>query len=114
MDVAKIQDQLRRFAAERDWDQFHSPKNLVMALAGETGELLDLFQWLTEEQSKQPDSKTMGLAKQEMADVLLYLLRLADKLDIDLEQAALEKIQLNSEKYPVEQARGNADKYNRR
>ncbi|HWJ04902.1 MAG TPA: nucleotide pyrophosphohydrolase [Steroidobacteraceae bacterium] len=102
---------LAEFARERDWDQFHAPKNLAMALAGEVGELLEHFQWLTEEQSRAlpPDSK--DAVALEMADVLLYLVRLADKLDVDLAAAADRKIALNAEKYPVEQFRGSARKY---
>jgi dCTP diphosphatase len=102
---------LAEFARERDWDQFHAPKNLAMALAGEVGELLEHFQWLTEEQSRAlpPDSK--DAVALEMADVLLYLVRLADKLDVDLAAAADRKIALNAEKYPVEGFRGSARKY---
>lgn len=102
---------LAEFARERDWDQFHAPKNLAMALAGEVGELLEHFQWLTEEQSRAlpPDSK--DAVALEMADVLLYLVRLADKLDVDLAAAADRKIALNAERYPVEQFRGSARKY---
>lgn len=102
---------LAEFARERDWDQFHAPKNLAMALAGEVGELLEHFQWLTEEQSGAlpPDSK--DAVALEMADVLLYLVRLADKLGVDLAAAAERKIALNAEKYPVEGFRGSARKY---
>jgi NTP pyrophosphatase (non-canonical NTP hydrolase) len=103
---------LRRFAAEREWDQFHSPKNLASALSVEAAELLEHFQWLTEEQSRNlPDDKRAAVG-QELADVLLYLLQIADKLQIDLVQAAEHKLALNSEKYPVVQARGSARKYN--
>lgn len=102
---------LAEFAHERDWDQFHAPKNLAMALAGEVGELLEHFQWLTEEQSRAlpPDSK--DAVALELADVLLYLVRLADKLDVDLAAAAERKIALNAAKYPVERFRGSARKY---
>jgi len=111
MDIKEIQDKLAKFAEERDWDQFHSPKNLVMALTSEVGELNDLFQWLTEEQSKNSDTDEI---RQELADIFIYLLRLADKLDIDIEDAVREKIEINAKKYPVDLAKGNAIKYNKR
>jgi NTP pyrophosphatase (non-canonical NTP hydrolase) len=111
MDIKKIQNILDVFASDRDWDQFHSPKNLAMAIAVETGELLELFQWLTEEQSKKlPDNKKHRVAE-EMADVMIYLLRLADKTNIDINKAVLSKIELNADKYPVAKAKGNAKKY---
>jgi NTP pyrophosphatase (non-canonical NTP hydrolase) len=106
-----IRDELRRFAADRDWDQFHSPKNLASALAVEAAELLEPFQWLTEEQSRQLTGETSLAVREEMADVLLYLIRLADKLDIDLVAAANDKIIQNSAKYPVEKSRGSSKKY---
>lgn len=114
MDIKQIQRVLAEFAEARDWQQFHSPKNLSMALAVEAGELLELFQWLSEEQSLQLDSSHKAEVAEELADVLLYLLRLADILEIDLQQAAQTKIRKNAEKYPVELSRGNATKYNRR
>jgi NTP pyrophosphatase (non-canonical NTP hydrolase) len=102
---------LREFAAERDWEQFHSPKNLAMALSVEAAELLENFQWLSEEQSTRLDSDQATKVRHEMADVLLYLIRLADKLDLDLGNAALEKMELNARKYPVEKSRGTSRKY---
>ena len=111
MEVQRLRDQLRAFAAERDWDQFHSPKNLAMALAGEAGELLENFQWLTEEQSRRPSPEVLAAAGEEIADVLLYLIRLADKLGIDPVDAARRKMLANAEKYPVHKARGTARKY---
>ena len=115
MDIKEIQDKLAKFAEERDWDQFHSPKNLVMALTSEVGELNELFQWLTEEESSMKDDigKVEEIRK-EIADIFIYLLRLADKLDIDIEKAVREKIEINSKKYPIDLAKGNATKYNRR
>ena len=107
----KLRDQLRDFAAARDWDQFHSPKNLAMALAGEAGELLENFQWLTEEQSRRPSPEVLAAASEEIADVLLYLVRLSDKLGIDPIAAANAKLLANAQKYPVDKARGNARKY---
>jgi NTP pyrophosphatase (non-canonical NTP hydrolase) len=110
-DLESLRQQLRDFAAERDWDQFHSPKNLSMALAGEAGELLENFQWLTEEQSRHPTPEILAAAEEEIADVLLYLVRLADKLGIDPAEAAHRKMVANAAKYPVEKARGTAKKY---
>ena len=116
MDIKSIQEKLETFAVERDWEQFHSPKNLSMALAGEAAELLEIFQWLTEEQSKDivSSEKQMALVKEEIADVFLFLARLADKLGVDIEKVALDKIEVNRSKYPVELSKGNAEKYNRR
>lgn len=102
---------LRDFAEARDWDQFHSPKNLSMALSAEVAEIIEHFQWLTEEQSKSlPDNK-LDEVETELADTLIYLIRLADKLDIDLLAAAISKIEVNELKYPVSKAKGNAKKY---
>ena len=106
-----LRDKLRAFAAERDWDQFHSPKNLAMALAVEASELLEHFQWLTEAQSHNLPVEKREAVAQEIADVLLYLVRIADKLDINLLEAANKKLVLNAEKYPAEKARGNNKKY---
>lgn len=116
MDTDAIQRHLRAFVRERDWERFQSPKNLAMALTAEAGELLEIFQWLTEEQSRAiaADCPEYELVRQELADVQIYLLRLADQLNIDLGQAVQDKLRLNAEKYPVELARGNATKYNRR
>ncbi len=110
-DLESLRDQLRNFAAERDWDQFHSPKNLAAALAVEASELLEHFQWLTEAQSQQLPPETLDEVRAEVADVLLYLIRISDKLGIDLIEAAGAKIVLNAEKYPVEKARGSSKKY---
>jgi dCTP diphosphatase len=106
-----LQQRLAEFAAERDWQQFHSPKNLAMALSVEVGELLEQFQWLTEEQSRTLGAERQQRVRLELADVFIYLLRIADALDVDLVQAADEKIALNARKYPVERVRGDARKY---
>jgi len=106
-----LRDALRTFAAERDWDQFHSPRNLATALAVEAAELLEPFQWLTEAQGRELPPATRAAVEEEMADVLLYLVRLADKLDVDLELAARAKMARNAEKYPVEKSRGSSRKY---
>jgi dCTP diphosphatase len=109
--ITDLQQQLRDFARERDWEQFHSPKNLSMALTVEAGELQELFQWLTEAQSAAPDARLKQRAAEEIADVFLYLCRLADVLGIDLAQAAKAKLASNAERYPVDKARGSALKH---
>ncbi len=106
-----LRDELRAFAAARDWDQFHSPKNLAMALSGEAAELLEIFQWLTEEQSRRLPPAAKAAASDEIADVLLYLIRLGDKLGIDPLAAARGKMVANAGKYPADKARGTAKKY---
>jgi len=111
--LSTLQKKIRAFAEERDWQQFHSPKNLAMALSVEAAELLEHFQWLSEEQSSELPEEIRHAVALEMADVLIYLCRLADRLDIDLLAAAGEKMTLNEKKYPVELARGRADKYTR-
>jgi dCTP diphosphatase len=110
-DMEMLRTRLRDFAAARDWDQFHSPKNLAMALSAEAGELLEVFQWLTEEQSRRLDAPMRTAASDEIADVLLYLVRLADKLGIDPLIEAQRKLVENERKYPVDKARGTAKKY---
>jgi len=110
-ELESLREQLRDFAAARDWEQFHSPKNLAMALSVEAGELLEIFQWLTEEQSRNPAPEVLAAASDEVADVLLYLVRLADKLGIDPIAAANRKLVANAAKYPVDKARGNSKKY---
>lgn len=107
----ELRDRLRVFAAERAWEPFHTPKNLAMALAGEAGEVIEHFQWLTPEASVALSAEQRQAVALELADVLLYLVRLADVLHIDLREAAMEKLAINAERYPVEQAHGRADKY---
>lgn len=116
MDIASIQQQLDKFAKEREWERFHNPKNLSIALAVEAGELLERFQWLTDEESRTIAERAddYDAVRDELADVLIYAIRLADKLNLDLEQAVADKMRRNAEKYPVDLARGNAVKYNRR
>src|SRR3982751_5851926 len=108
--LTQLRDALREFAAERDWDQFHSPKNLASALSVEAAELLERFQWLTEDQSRALPPVELQKVRDEMADVLNYLVRLADKLDVNLLEAARDKIKLNAQKYPVDKSRGSARK----
>lgn len=107
----ELAGRLAAFARERDWEQFHSPKNLAMAVAAESAELLEHFQWLTEAQSRDLAPAQRDQAALEMADVLLYLVRLADQLGVDLTAAAHRKIDLNAEKYPVDKSRGHSRKY---
>ena len=102
---------LREFAIERDWEQFHSPKNLAMALVGEAGELVAEFQWMTEAQSQAPDAAQLARIRAETGDVLIYLVRLADKLGIDLVAAANEKMEENARRYPADRVRGSSKKY---
>ncbi len=109
--ISELQARLKAFAEERDWEQFHAPKNLVMALSVEAAELVEHFQWLTAEQSENLPSDTRREVSHEMADVFIYLLRLAERLDIDLLAAVEEKIRLNAEKYPADRVRGSARKY---
>ena len=109
--LSALRTDLRRFAAARDWQQFHTPKNLAMALSVEAAELLEHFQWLTPEQSSRLDAKARRAVGEELADVLLYLTRLADVLGIDPLAAARRKLRLNARKYPVSKAKGNARKY---
>lgn len=106
-----LRDTLRKFVAERDWDQFHSPKNLAMALSVEAAELLEHFQWLTEAESGRLPPGKRAQVRDEMADVLVYLVRLADKLEVDLLEAAAEKIAKNALKYPADRVRGSMKKY---
>jgi NTP pyrophosphatase (non-canonical NTP hydrolase) len=112
-DLLMLRDKLRAFAEARDWDQFHSPKNLSMALTVEAAELLEHFQWITETQSAElpPDDKLA--VGEEMADILLYLVRLSDKLGVDLREATLHKLEKNALKYPADQVRGSAKKYSK-
>ncbi len=112
----ELRDKLRVFADERDWNQFHTPKNLVMALSGEVGELNEIFQWLDNKESTREklSESQFSCIEEEIADIYLYLIRLADKLDIELNQAANKKIKINAEKYPIALAKSNAIKYNKR
>lgn len=106
-----LQQRLEAFAAARDWDQFHSPKNLAMALSVEASELVEEFQWLTEDESRALDAERRERVRLELADVFIYVLRLADKLGVDLARAAADKMALNEQKYPAERVRGDARKY---
>ena len=108
-----LADRLRRFADERDWDQFHSPKNLAMALIVEAAELVEEFQWLDLEESADPGTDQRRRIEREMADVFIYLVRLADKLGVNLPAAVEDKIADNERRYPADRVRGSSAKYDR-
>jgi dCTP diphosphatase len=110
-DLSSLKVALRRFASERDWDQFHSPKNLAIALSCEAAELLEIFQWMSEDSSRALSPDQIARVREEIADVLLYVIRLADKLDMDLLEGARDKLALNAQKYPIDRARGSSRKY---
>jgi len=109
--VDELIQQIRDFNRERDWAQYHSPKNLTMCLAAEVGELLEQFQWLTEQQSQDLSPAKRAAVEEEIGDVTICLLNLADKLGIDIVEAATRKLEQNKIKYPVHKAKGRADKY---
>jgi len=114
MNIKQIQEQLSEFASDRDWEQFHTPKNLTMALSVEASELVEIFQWLTPEQSSNLNDKQINAVNEEVADVAIYLLRLCDVLGINLSDVVENKIKVNGDKYPVDLSKGNAKKYNQR
>lgn len=111
LDLDKFKQKLRDFAAERDWDQFHSPKNLSMALIAEAAELVEHFQWLTEEQSQTLSAEQREKVALEIADIQIYLVRIADKLSVDIPSAVDRKLEINAAKYPKEKVSGSAKKY---
>ena len=108
-----VRRSLAAFVAEREWDQFHTPKNIAMALSVEASELLECFQWLTPEQSCAPDPEQLSAMRDEIADVQLYLVRITELLGVDILAACADKMEKNAAKYPVALARGRADKYDR-
>ena len=114
MEIKKLTKIINKFSEERNWEQFHDPKNLAMALSVEVSELVEIFQWLTSDESKNLSSKDLELAKQEIGDIMIYLLRISDRLNINIEKAVIEKIEINKRKYPVELSKDNAVKYNKR
>lgn len=109
--IDSLRDRLREFARERDWDQFHTPKNLSMALIGEAAELVEHFQWVDGNSSHLLDDKVRPSVEEEIADIFIYLVRIADKLDIDLYSAAERKIAINACKYPADKVKGSSKKY---
>ena len=110
-EIDDLMQKIRKFADERNWDQYHSPKNLSMALIAECAELVEHFQWMTEEQSSNVPAETLEAVSHELADVFVYLLRLSDKLGIDLIEATNRKMALNEKKYPADKVRGSSKKY---
>ncbi|MBE0576844.1 MAG: nucleotide pyrophosphohydrolase [Desulfuromonadales bacterium] len=110
-EIDDLKQKIREFADDRNWDQYHSPKNLSMALIAECAEVVEHFQWMTEEQSTNVPAETLEEISLELADVFVYLLRLSDKLGIDLVEAANRKMALNEKKYPVDKVRGSSKKY---
>ncbi len=111
--LEELKLRLRKFAQVRDWEQFHSPKNLSMALSVEVAELVEHFQWLTEEQSVRLDSQEYEEVAFEMADIFIFLLRLSDQMDINLMEVARRKIELNEQRYPVDKVKGSSRKYDK-
>lgn len=113
IDIARLAEALERFANDRNWAQFHSPKNLAMALSGEVGELNEIFQWMTEDASREAarNPETSQAVRDELADVLMYVVRLASVLGVDLDAATQQKLKVNNEKYPVEKAWNTSKKY---
>jgi NTP pyrophosphatase (non-canonical NTP hydrolase) len=110
-DLNELRDMLREFVRERDWSRFHTPKNLAAALSVEASELLEPFTWLARGDKEELDEAKLTAVRHEMADVLAYLLMLADALDVDLHRALVEKMTLNRAKYPADKVRGDARKY---
>lgn len=113
LDITRLADALQRFADDRDWQQFHSPKNLLLALTGETGELCEIFQWMSEADAKDAAKRpeTAQAVRDELADVLMYLVRLSSVLGVDLNDAVTSKLALNGQKYPVDKAKSTSKKY---
>ena len=113
IDVSHLQEFLVNFAKERDWEKFHTPKNLAMALAGEAGELVEIFQWLTVDESAaiMQDEENATKVREELADILIYAIRMAGILGIDVDRAIWDKMDKNAKKYPVHLAKGKATKY---
>lgn len=111
MDLKALDNKIKAFAKERDWDQFHSPKNLSMALIGEAAELIEEFQWLTEEQSRNLDPEKLSKVKDELGDIFIYLMRISGVLGVDILEAANEKFKKNERKYPVDKCKGSSRKY---
>lgn len=114
MNMKKIEKIIKKFSKDRNWEEYHNPKNLSMALNVEASELLEIFQWLTLEESAQLDVAKRRHAKQEIADIAVYLIRICMKLDIDLEEAIIEKMILNEKKYPLEDNKGNKIMYGKK
>ncbi len=106
--LEQLRQRLAQFAQQRDWERFHSPKNLSMALIAEAAELVEHFQWLTETQSRHLDTEKHQAVSHELADILIYLIRIADTLEVNIIQAAWEKIAINETRYPADKVKGDA------
>ncbi len=113
MNIENIKQKIQKFSDDRKWEDFHNPKNLVMALTGEVGELNEIFQWLDFEESQNLPDDVLEHTKEEVADVAIYLLRICMKLDIDLEEAILNKMDKNEKKYPVSSSQAGSKKYSK-
>jgi NTP pyrophosphatase (non-canonical NTP hydrolase) len=111
MEIELLSAELRKFAAERDWEQFHSPKNLASALVVEAAELLEIFQWMKEDESKILDERTLEKVKEEIADIQIYLVRISDVMNIGIPEAVKAKMETNATKYPINKAKGTSKKY---
>ena len=109
--LEQLRLRLRKFAKDREWEQFHSPKNLSMALIAEAAELVEHFQWLTQVESRNLSGKDRDEVALEMADIFIYLVRMADQLGLDLMEAVNEKIRMNEQKYPIDKVKGSSKKY---
>ena len=112
--IKNIIKEIEKFAKDRDWEQFNDPKNLSMALAGEVGELIEIFQWLTPLESKNLSKSDLKDAEEEIADIPIYLIRISQVMGLDLFESINRKLEINRNKYPVEKSKGNATKYNKR
>lgn len=110
--LEQMKQRLREFTAARDWQQYHSPKNLSMALIAEAAELVEHFQWLTEDQSASLPPEKLAEVELELADIQIYLVELADRLQVDLKDAVEKKLAINAQKYPVDKVKGSSKKYN--
>ena len=114
LNIEKISERLKKFSKDRNWEQYHSPKNLAMALSVEVAELVEIFQWSNDGGTKEiKDPDTRKQIEEEIADIFNYLVKFVDLMEIDLEKISLEKIQKNDEKYPVEKSKGKSEKYNK-
>lgn len=111
MNLKNIEHTIKTFSEEREWDKYHTPKNIIMALTAEIGELNEIFQWLNDDESLNLNSKNKENTKDEIADISIYLIKLCMKLDINLEDVILSKMKKNEKKYPVEKIKGNFKKY---
>ena len=111
MNIEELQKKIASFAKERDWEQFHTPKNLACALSVESSELLEIFQWMSRDEEENLSSEIKQRTSEEISDIFVYLVRLADVLNIDLEKSITQKMQQNAEKYPANKVRGSSKKY---